>query len=107
LRAKFREPLTFLSNLRFDGAVWSWGITVELATGFTGDDPGGFKVAGDVEVNGAVAAKDGTGGFLGTPTPNLVAPFKPWNSDIPLETTVCGALTVDCTGASLTSSICK
>jgi hypothetical protein len=77
-----------LSNLRFDGPVLTRGTTDELATGFTGDDPGGFKVTGDVEVNGPVAAKDGTGGFLGTPTPNLVAPFKPWNSDVPLETTV-------------------
>lgn len=88
LRAKFRGLLTFLSSLRFDGPVWCRGTTDELATGFTGEDPGGFKIAGDVEVNGAVAAKDGTGGFLGTPTPNLVAPFKPWNSDIPLETTI-------------------
>ena len=105
LCAKFRGPLTFLSNLRCDGPVWgrakpeelATGLTgddpgglkitpEELATGLTGDDPGGFKITGDVEVNGAVAATAATCGFRGTPTPNLGAPFKLWNSDIPLTT---------------------
>jgi len=86
LCAKFRGPLTFLSNLRCDGPVWGRAKPEELATGLTGDDPGGFKITGDVEVNGAVAATAATCGFRGTPTPNLGAPFKLWNSDIPLTT---------------------
>jgi hypothetical protein len=77
-----------LSNLRCDGPVWGRVTTEELATGFTGDDPGGFKTTDDVEVNGLVAATAGTCEFLGTPTPNLEVPLKPWNSAIPVETTV-------------------
>uniref|UniRef100_A0A0A9AGX2 Uncharacterized protein n=1 Tax=Arundo donax TaxID=35708 RepID=A0A0A9AGX2_ARUDO len=89
LCAKFREPLTSFSNLGCSGPEWGRATTEELATGFTGDDPGGFNITRDAEFNGALAAKAATaGGFLGAPTPNLEAPCEPWNSDIPLETIV-------------------
>lgn len=75
MRTRLGGPLTPLSDLRCDGAVWGIVTTEGLLTDFTGDDPGGFKVTREAEVTGAVAGKAATAGrFLGTPTANLGAP---------------------------------